>query len=379
MEGNDTVEIDFCTLGMFIIDDIEFPPPKEPVADILGGAGSWSALGARLFSPPPKSESVGWVVDVGLDFPVELRQIIQSWETSCVMRETPHRKTTRGHNIYGENEERAFKYVEEKLRIDHSALPQSHLLARSFHLICNPTRCIDLVTNILAERSKILQRCHSLNHPSRPLFIWEPVPDRCTEDEKNNMYQALKFIDVLSPNYVELSGFYGGGPSPRGEIDRQFLSSMCIDALLKGFGMQKKGAVVVRAGSEGCFVASHRMEKWFPAYHEPPADPQAGPNRRVVDPTGGGNAFLGGLSIGLVRTGYGSGLDNLELAAAFASVAASFAIEQVGVPMLTHSPDGSELWNGVSVAGRLDEYTQNVASFRRGQQLSTRPATDHQS
>jgi len=88
------------------IDDIEFPPPKEPVKDILGGAGSWSALGARLFSPPPKSKSVGWVVDAGLDFPVELRQIIQSWETSCVLRETPERKTTRGHNTYGENEER---------------------------------------------------------------------------------------------------------------------------------------------------------------------------------------------------------------------------------------------------------------------------------
>lgn len=122
MELRDTVDIDFCTLGMFIIggspidcetqgpnhttDDIEFPPPREAVKDILGGAGSWSALGARLFSPPPKSESVGWVVDAGSDFPLELRQIIQSWETSCVLRETTNRRTTRGHNIYGENEER---------------------------------------------------------------------------------------------------------------------------------------------------------------------------------------------------------------------------------------------------------------------------------
>jgi len=238
-------------------------------------------------------------------------------------------------------------------------------LAKSFHLICNPTRCINLVTNILAERNKILQGCASLDGPPLPLFIWEPVPDRCTEDEKKNMYQALKFVDVLSPNYVELSGFYGGSPGPRGEIDRGFLRSMCADALLKGFGIQRNGAVVIRAGSEGCFVATHRMEEWFPAYHKPPKDPQAGPNGRVVDPTGGGNAFLGGLSVGLVRAGCGSGLENLEAAAAFASVAASFAIEQVGMPTLTRSLDESELWNSVSVAGRLDEYTANIALFRR--------------
>ena len=70
--------IDFVTLGMFIIgqhvfirfiilhfihkltltpDEIEYLPPRPPARDILGGAGSYSALGARLFSPPPLSKS----------------------------------------------------------------------------------------------------------------------------------------------------------------------------------------------------------------------------------------------------------------------------------------------------------------------------------
>jgi hypothetical protein len=98
--------IDFCTLGMFIIDEIEFPPPKPPVKDILGGAGSYSALGARVFSPPPQSKSVGWIVDCGSDFPDELRDVIASWESGAVIRETPHRPTTRGWNGYGENEHR---------------------------------------------------------------------------------------------------------------------------------------------------------------------------------------------------------------------------------------------------------------------------------
>ena len=178
------------------------------------------------------------------------------------------------------------------------------------------------------------------------------------------MYQALKLVDILSPNYVELSGFYGGNPGPREEINRGFLTSMCSEILLRGFGTLKKGAVVVRAGREGCYVATHSSKQWYPAYHKSPEGAQAGPNVHVVDPTGGGNAFLGVLAIGLVRTGLGPSFENVNRAAGFASVAASFAIEQVGMPTLTSVTDGSELWNGVSVAERLREYTDDCASFQ---------------
>ena len=50
------------------------------------------------------------------------------------------------------------------------------------------------------------------------------------------------------------------------------------------------GAVVVRAGKEGCYVASppsssssdnEGVKRWLPAYHQNP--------EKVVDPTGGGN------------------------------------------------------------------------------------------
>jgi hypothetical protein len=99
-------QVEFCTLGMFIIDDIYFPPPKEPVKGILGGAGMYSALGARLFSPPPASKTVGWIVDCGSDFPDALRHEIGRWNTACLLRETPERLTTRGWNGYGPNDHR---------------------------------------------------------------------------------------------------------------------------------------------------------------------------------------------------------------------------------------------------------------------------------
>lgn len=97
--------IDFVSLGMLIIDEIEFTD-RPTVYNILGGAGTYSAIGARLLSPGSKSRSVGWVADAGNDFPDSLRETINSWQTGCFWRETPERKTTRGWNGYGENEHR---------------------------------------------------------------------------------------------------------------------------------------------------------------------------------------------------------------------------------------------------------------------------------
>ena len=99
-------ELHFVSLGMFIIDEIHFKPPKASVYNILGGAGTYSAIGARIVSPSPLSETVGWIVDAGSDFPSQLRTVIDSWDTSCIIRETPDRLTTRGWNGYGDNEHR---------------------------------------------------------------------------------------------------------------------------------------------------------------------------------------------------------------------------------------------------------------------------------
>ncbi|EMT66393.1 Protein MAK32 [Fusarium odoratissimum] len=109
--GEEAVPIDFFTMGMFIIDDIDFIPPTPPVKDILGGAGTYSALGARLFSPPPKSASVGWIVDQGSDFPPSLSTLIDSWSTSALFRHDGLRLTTRGWNGYEGTAEKREKPV----------------------------------------------------------------------------------------------------------------------------------------------------------------------------------------------------------------------------------------------------------------------------
>lgn len=88
------------------------------------------------------------------------------------------------------------------------------------------------------------------------------------------------------------------------------------------------------------------IEMWLPAYFGEREEEQ----EKVVDPTGGGNGFLGGLAVALARG------KELQEAAAWGSVAASFAIEQVGMPVLGKDERGRETWNGALVEERLNEF-----------------------
>jgi len=96
--------MDFVSLGMFIIDDIYYPVPRAPVTDIIGGAGSYVVLGARIMKG--SGHGIGWTVHTGSDFPENVRKEIESWGTDCNIVDTPERLTTRGLNVYGQNEKR---------------------------------------------------------------------------------------------------------------------------------------------------------------------------------------------------------------------------------------------------------------------------------
>ncbi|KAJ6444210.1 MAK32-like protein [Purpureocillium lavendulum] len=386
--------VDFVTLGMFLIDEIEFKPPTPPARDILGGAGSYSALGARLYSPPPLASSVGWIVDQGSDFPPAMSTLIDNWATAALIRKDASRLTTRGWNGYdGPAEKRSFRYTTPKKRLTANDLTPSLLRSRSFHLICSPIRCQELVAEITARRKELTSRDASY---TKPIIVWEPVPDLCTPEELLNCTNTLPHVDICSPNHAELAGFMGDdGIDPEtGQVSTAAIERAC-EQLLASMPLQSY-ALVVRAGDKGCYIAKNggrktkrqprprkayargglrpdtdmealfagllhdedgsiarddvevdaSTEHWVPPYHHDPA--------RVVDPTGGGNTFLGGLTVALARG------HTLIDAAAWGSVAASFAIEQVGMPVLVTEPDGSETWNGDSVCRRLNGFKSTL-------------------
>lgn len=243
------------------------------------------------------------------------------------------------------------------MRLDQHSLTPQLLLAKSFHLICSPARCVDLVQGILSRRRALDDDDDDDDAASAPLFIWEPVPDLCTPEELPACYEALKHVDVVSPNHAELCAFFDvKAHHDSGDTAFEAITDCASKFLGSGVGRNGKGAVVVRVGKDGCYTATRDSRRFLPAFHQEGSG-------KVVDPTGGGNAFLGGFAVGLVRGQATAGITRFEEATLWGAVAASFAIEQVGMPQLGVSADGRETWNGESVLGRLESLKSRLATY----------------
>ncbi|KAG0155010.1 hypothetical protein PDIDSM_583 [Penicillium digitatum] len=352
-------EVEFCTLGMFIIDDIDFGGSKAGVKNIIGGAASFAVVGARLVSGSKYARSVSWIVDVGSDFPAETLDVIRSWNTDCVIREDPSRLTTRAWNGYHPDEKRDFKYLTPKLRLEPEMLSDSQVWSKTFHMVCSASRCVSIVHHILQRRDELQKagKAPSAAHAlKRPIFVWEPVPDLCTPEEQDKFFAANKVVDVKS---------HAG----------QQLVQRITDS---GIGPDGNGMLVIRAGKDGSYAYSKSGKIWLPAYHQPDAS-GATP---VIDPTGAGNSFLGALAQSMVSEGrepfqaVGSVLSNSEIwkkaleswgdyqhypmALICATVAAGFVVEQIGVPQIEVVGKGKELWNQTEFTERVRLYTQRV-------------------
>ncbi|KAK6512078.1 hypothetical protein TWF481_000975 [Arthrobotrys musiformis] len=340
-----TQDILFATFGMVILDTIYFRDDwNNPICDSLGGSGTYSTLGARLFRGGETSTSIGWVTRLGSDFPDSILERLKSWGTTLhVIRERP--ATTRGH----------LRYLDTTLgpkTFQHSQMPlwtlpqhfsgTQQLSSKTFHFLARHGDIFRDVPKLLAMRE-----AEGITDP--PQFIWEPFPATCKPQFLKDYLKAVKLVDVFSPNHMELCNFFGVEVNVEEEFDRGLYEGFAKKFLDKGIGKNGEGCLVLRAGEHGCMVYTREMEQpqWLPTYYE------IG-DEKVVDTTGAGNSFLGGFAIGLVETG-----DVIE-AAKYGSVAASFMIEQMGAANITWDEDGVEAWNGDDVRGRLAAYKSRI-------------------
>ena len=206
-----------------------------------------------------------------------------------------------------------------------------------------------------------------------PLFIWEPVPALCVPAELEGLYRAAGEVEIVSPNAEELAGYFTNKSSVTTQLD------MAEDILNQGIGVSRRGWLVVREGSKGCSAYSRRSRFNLRAYH---IAEEASFNK-VVDPTGGGNAFLGALggalcgtvrSVAAVEELLGHHPDKsmssfksseprrILRALLYATVAASFVIEQPGMPRLSHEGPTEGFWNGETFEHRLALYVSRESS-----------------
>jgi sugar/nucleoside kinase (ribokinase family) len=187
---------------------------------------------------------------------------------------------------------------------------------------------------------------------ARPLHVWEPFPAACQPENLESTLAACRLVDMFSPNHIEITRLFADAVPE--DFQPKVLESYAQKFLDDSIGPEGKGCVVIRAAEHGSLSASRAAGFiWSPAFYAPGSG-----TSRLVDPTGAGNAFIGGFATGLQQN------LTLDKAAAYDNVAASFALEQIGLPELeVHGL--VETWNGVKVQERLEEYSARLKSLQK--------------
>ncbi|KAJ8132128.1 hypothetical protein O1611_g1495 [Lasiodiplodia mahajangana] len=335
----------FVSLGMVILDELRFPR-REPVIDVPGGSGLYATLGARLFKPSPKAADVGCIVTAGCDLPESTISLLESWGMTLLLIRDAEKPCTRSlleyeDNAFGRN---TFRYVTTPLRPSPIQLATSNLLhATSFHFLALPKDLEDQVTTLLRLREE-----HGITE--RPLIVWEPAPSGCDSTNLAGHLKACALVDVFSPNRSELRSLLEGKSETEAQFSPSIVEAQAERFVEAGIGPNKQGLAVIRSGEHGVLIVSKaKQPEWLPTYYEKGST-------KVVDPTGAGNAFLGAFSVALQE------MNDAREASLRGSVAASYALEQVGPPRLkvTSSLSG-ELWNESDVQLRLQDFKTRIS------------------
>lgn len=228
-----------------------------------------------------------------------------------------------------------------------SDLASSPLLgSTAFHLLASP----DLAKK---QIQKLLSLRESNSIDARPLLVWEPLPGSCKADLRDDHFAVAKLVDIFSPNHLELQALFkdSGKSDSQKLLDRRSVEEYAERLLDCGIGLNGRWAVIIRAGGDGCLISSNSLperHRWLPAFYDN--------HSVVVDATGAGNTFLGALAFAISACGH-----DLVKASALASVAASFSLQQIGLPSLCAEGENRDNWNGDTFARRCEIYRAKIA------------------
>jgi sugar/nucleoside kinase (ribokinase family) len=292
-----------------------------------------ATFGALLYSlDTPKS--IGLIVKAGHDFPSTLEQTFEQWNVDLhIMRESKT-SSSRGRILYGQSpSERTYQRLTSPLPstvVDLAAT--SMISAACFHFFDIPETVNAQINEIMASR--VQQGMHV-----RPLYVWEPQAKSCSPQSFEQHKAVAEKVDIFSPNHAELSLFFTLSSNSAVVFEKAI-----VEEQARAFMPNSPShplCILIRCAEHGCFVLSkssgREQSVWFPAFHLPGSD-------SVVDPTGAGNAFLGGAAMGYLQHG------DFEVAAMKGSVAASFAVERVGLPDIV----------ACDVEARFEEFAQRL-------------------
>jgi sugar/nucleoside kinase (ribokinase family) len=274
-----------------IVDDIVFHDGRT-LMGVLGGGGPQTTFGMKLWT----QGRVGLCGGVGLDFPPEAQQWLDSMgiDTAGLRRDPAHR-SLRAWQIIEEDGRRTQVMrsqgatIPTHLALKPEQVPDAYWHARGFHFGIHPeSPNLDIMQALQARGVTV--SIEPFREASRRLIDAE-------------LHALLTSCEIFSPNRVEAETLVGRGEPM---------------ALIRRLTDAGASIVALRMGADGSLVHNAVTGE---THHIPAV------KTTVIDPVGAGNAYCGALLVGWLETG------DLRRAGMYAAVAASFLIEQYGLPV----------------------------------------------
>jgi sugar/nucleoside kinase (ribokinase family) len=279
----DAVSPDYVTIGGIIIDDIVFPNGETRMA-VLGGGSVHAAAGILLWD-----QRAGIGARIGPDLPESARQrLARDFDQQGIIQlDLPQ---ARAWQLFEWDGRRTEIYRVEVIApfvhgITPDQLPAAYRRAKGVHFL---------------RDAADLPLWRAL-YPDATL-LWEPAQPFMIPPHSAAFRAGLRHMDIVSPNWLEAQQVYG--------LDDP---AALVGALLDD------GAPIaaLRMGEAGSLVGQRDQ----PHLIRVPAVPVP----TIIDQTGAGNTYCGGFLVGWGETG------DLITAACYGGVAASFALEVLGV------------------------------------------------
>jgi sugar/nucleoside kinase (ribokinase family) len=274
-------------VGSTALDSIKTPNAENP--RLLGGSASHAAVAASFFSP------VKLIGVVGGDFPKKYLQLYRHHNIDLDGLQILPGKTFHWSGEYEVNMNNRRTLLTELgvFETFTPALPKAH-------------RATPFV--LLANIAPALQH-HVLDQMRRPKFVVADTMDL--------------WLNIALPDLLKLLPRLDGFVLNDSEAHQLTKEDNVFNALKKIHQLGPK-YVIIKKGSHGSILSGPKGIFICPAY----------PLHKVVDPTGAGDSFVGGM-MGYLATARGSIDANIRRAMIYGSVTASFCCEGFGLTRTT--------------------------------------------
>src|SRR5271170_781880 len=274
-------------VGSTALDSIKTPNAENP--RLLGGSASHAAVAASFFSP------VKLIGVVGEDFPKKYIELYRRHKIDLSGLQIVPGKTFHWSGEYETNMNHRRTLLTELGVFENFTphLPDAHKKSQFV---------------LLANIAPSLQH-HVLDQMSRPKFVAADTMDLWLNIALDDLLRLLPRVDCFVLNDGEA---------------HQLTKEDNLFAAMKKIHKLGPKYVIIKKGSHGSVLSGPKGFFICPAY----------PLHKVVDPTGAGDSFVGGM-MGYLATARGAIDANIRRAMIYGSVTASFCCEGFGLTRTT--------------------------------------------